>query len=85
MEGKNEGVNAFLVPIRKGNPVDNLGRMDEERGVTIEDMGIKIGLNGIDNGKLTFDNVKVPRTALLDKLNQVTPDGKFVSKTKKTS
>jgi len=59
--------------------------MDEEKGVSIEDMGIKMSLNGIDNGKLVFNQVKVPRSALLDKLNQVTADGTFVSKTKKTS
>lgn len=69
-----------MVPIRKGNPVDNLNNMDEQTGVTIEDMGIKISLNGIDNGRLFFHNVKVPRSALLDKLNQVTADGTFVSK-----
>ena len=73
------------MPIRKGNPVDNLNHMDEEKGVSIEDMGIKMSLNGIDNGKLVFNQVKVPRSALLDKLNQVTADGTFVSKTKKTS
>jgi acyl-CoA oxidase len=83
VKGKNEGVNAFLVPIRKGNPVDNLNNMDESTGVTIEDMGIKMSLNGIDNGRLFFKNVKVPRSALLDKLNQVTEDGTFISKQKK--
>jgi len=45
----------------------------------IEDMGIKLTGNGIDNARLMFDNVRVPRTALLDKLNQVTKEGKFVS------
>ena len=44
-------------------------------GVTIEDMGWKMGLNGIDNGKLIFKNVRVPRTNMLNKLNDVTPDG----------
>lgn len=35
-------------------------------GVTIEDMGAKMGCNGVDNGKLRFDNVRVPRSSLLD-------------------
>ena len=26
-------------------------------GVTVEDMGHKMGLNGVDNAKLSFDNV----------------------------
>ena len=36
-------------------------------GVTIEDMGHRMGLNGVDNAKLTFDNVRVPRENLLNK------------------
>ena len=35
-------------------------------GVRIEDMGHKMGCNGVDNGKLWFDNVRVPREALLN-------------------
>ena len=55
------------------------------RGVMIEDMGVKIGLNGIDNARLMFDNVKVPRTAMLNAFNDVTEEGKFVSDIKKPS
>merc|ERR1719309_114922 len=49
-------------------------------GVTIEDMGYKMGLNGVDNAKLAFDNVRVPREALLNKWSDVSEDGKFESK-----
>jgi len=48
-------------------------------------MGIKMGLNGIDNGRLMFDHVKVPREAMLNKLGDVAEDGKFVSDLKKPS
>ena len=51
----------------------------------IEDMGVKIGLNGIDNARLMFDNVKVPRTAMLNAFNDVTEEGKFVSDIKNPS
>ena len=78
VKGKNEGVNCFIVQIREKD-------MQPSKGVYIEDMGLKIGLNGIDNGRLTFSNVVVPRTALLNKLNDVTADGKFVSEIKKPS
>ena len=44
-------------------------------GVTIEDMGFKLGLNGIDNAKLSFNQVKIPRENMLNKLNDVTEDG----------
>jgi alkylation response protein AidB-like acyl-CoA dehydrogenase len=40
-------------------------------GVTIEDMGYKMGLNGVDNAKLSFDNVRVPREALLNRWSDV--------------
>jgi len=55
------------------------------KGVTIEDMGWKMGLNGIDNGKLKFSHVRVPRTAMLNKFNDVTESGEFKSDIKKNS
>lgn len=78
VDGKNEGVNAFLVQVRDEN-------MKPSKGVMIEDMGWKIGLNGIDNGRLSFKNVRIPREAMLNRQNDVTADGKFVSDIKKVS
>lgn len=78
VNGKNEGVNCFIVPIRDA-------QMKPCRGVYIEDMGHKLSLNGIDNGRLTFDHVEIPRENMLNKLNDVTADGKFVSDIKKPS
>jgi acyl-CoA oxidase len=52
-------------------------------GVFIEDMGVKIGLNGVDNARLIFNNIKIKREQMLNKLNDVKPDGEFVSKEKK--
>jgi acyl-CoA oxidase len=70
--GQRQGVHAFLVPIRDeaGNPCP---------GVTITDCGPKAGLNGVDNGRLSFDHVRVPREALLDRYGQVTEDGTYTS------
>jgi acyl-CoA oxidase len=70
--GERYGVHAFLVPIRDqhGAPL---------RGVRIEDCGEKMGLNGVDNGRLWFDNVRVPRDALLDRFGQVAEDGSYTS------
>merc|ERR1711992_297485 len=48
-------------------------------GVTVEDMGHKMGLNGVDNAKLSFNQVRVPREALLNKYSDVTEDGTFKS------
>lgn len=68
VKGVNEGVNAFIVRIRDD-------QMKPCKGVMIEDMGFKMGLNGIDNGRLMFSNVVIQREALLNKFNDVTADG----------
>jgi acyl-CoA oxidase len=75
---KNEGVNAFIVPIRDDN-------MKPCAGVTIEDMGMKIGLNGIDNARLTFSHVKIPRINMLNRLADVNEKGEFICDIKKRS
>lgn len=76
--GKNEGVNSFLVRIRDD-------KMNTCPGVFIEDMGHKMGLNGIDNGRLSFNQVKVPREAMLNAFCDVTENGEFKSDIKKAS
>src|SRR4051812_335884 len=69
--GRSEGVHAFVVPIREaGRPC---------AGVRIEDDGRKLGLNGVDNGRIWFDHVRVPRTALLNRFADVTPAGVYES------
>ncbi len=69
---QSHGVHAFVVPIR-----DESG--EAMTGVRIEDCGRKIGLNGVDNGRLYFDGVRVPRTSLLDRYAVVTEDGRYFS------
>lgn len=70
VKGKNEGVNAFLVPIRDKN-------LKSYSNVEINDMGFKIGLNGIDNAALKFHNVRIPRQNLMNKYCDITEDGVF--------
>ena len=48
-------------------------------GVKIWDMGHKMAANGVDNGALWLDHVRVPREALLDQVSQVGEDGTFTS------
>ena len=53
-------------------------------GVTIEDMGYKMGLNGVDNAKLAFDHVRVPREALLNRWSDVAEERSLQWKLTKT-
>ncbi|MER6518325.1 MULTISPECIES: acyl-CoA dehydrogenase [unclassified Streptomyces] len=71
VDGRSRGVHAFVVPLR----VD--GRTAP--GVRIEDDGRKMGLNGVDNGRIWFDGVRVPREALLNRFAEVTPEGVYES------
>ncbi|MHA6624057.1 acyl-CoA dehydrogenase family protein [Pseudonocardia sichuanensis] len=70
--GEKHGVHALLVPVR-----DEAG--GAQPGVTIGDCGVKAGLNGVDNGRLTFDHVRVPREALLNRFADVAEDGTYTS------
>ena len=70
--GETHGVHCVLVPIR-----DEDGRVCD--GVRIEDCGPKLGLNGVDNGRIWFDDVRVPRDALLDRYATITSDGCYES------
>ncbi|GAB3540807.1 acyl-CoA dehydrogenase [Arthrobacter tecti] len=70
--GVNHGVHAFYVELRdeSGSFLDGIGG---------EDDGLKGGLNGIDNGRLHFTQVRVPRTNLLNRYGDVAPDGTYTS------
>ncbi len=70
--GDCHGVHAFLVRIR-----DEHG--DVCPGVRIEDCGEKMGLNGVDNGRLWFDHVRIDREALLGRYGDVSADGEYSS------
>ncbi len=48
-------------------------------GVRIEDCGLKMGLNGVDNGRIWFDALRIPRANLLNQFADVTADGRYES------
>lgn len=73
VKGVNHGVHALYVPIRDPQTKEPLP------GIRTEDDGVKGGLNGIDNGRLCFDNVRVPRFNLLNRYGSVDEDGTYSS------
>ncbi|KJL44637.1 acyl-CoA oxidase [Microbacterium terrae] len=70
--GVNYGVHCFYVPLR-----DDAGEFLP--GIGGEDDGVKGGLNGIDNGRLHFDQVRIPRENLLNRYGDVAADGTYSS------
>jgi acyl-CoA oxidase len=71
-EPESHGVHCILVPIRdkEGNDLP---------GVTTSDCDYKGGLPGVDNGRIMFDHVRVPRDNLLNKYGDVAGDGAYSS------
>lgn len=70
--GEGHGVHCFAVPIR-----DDAG--NDLPGVTTSDCLYKGGLPGVDNGRIMFDHVRIPRENLLNKYADVEPDGTYTS------
>ncbi|WP_405136920.1 acyl-CoA dehydrogenase [Nocardia sp. NBC_01388] len=70
--GESQGVHCFLVPIRDAKGKDL-------PGVTTSDDGLKGGLPGVDNGRIMFDQVRIPRENLLNRYADVEPDGTYES------
>ncbi|MEQ9290542.1 MAG: acyl-CoA dehydrogenase [Cyclobacteriaceae bacterium] len=66
------GVAAFLVPLRdtQGNVLP---------GIEIEDCGPKLGLNGVDNGKIRYNQVHIPKDNMLDRFASIDENGEFSS------
>ena len=72
VNGENHGVHAVLVPLRDKD--HNL-----LPGVKVKDCGYKLGLNGVDNGRIWFDQVRVPRENLLNKFGDINEEGNYSS------
>lgn len=72
IDGHDYGVNAFIVGLRDSN-----GNI--LNGVTIGDCGHKMGLNGVDNGTISFENVVIPKENMLDRFASVNDKGEFES------
>ncbi|GMT04236.1 hypothetical protein PENTCL1PPCAC_26410 [Pristionchus entomophagus] len=71
IDGKKIGPHNFLVQLRCEKTHQPLP------GITVGDIGPKIGYNTADNGYLAFDNVRIPRKRMLMKHAKVSPDGTY--------
>ncbi len=72
VNGERHGVHAILVPLRDADH-------KELPGIRIADCGYKIGLNGVDNGRIWFDQVRVPRLNLLNRFGDIDEHGNYSS------
>lgn len=72
-DGVGHGIHAFVVKIRE------LDTMLPPLGVSLGDVGEKIGLNGMDNGFIMFNRYSVPRDCLLNKYGDVTLEGEYIT------
>jgi acyl-CoA oxidase len=72
VKGEQHGVHCLVVPLRdeQGNTLP---------GIRIEDCGEKLGLEGVDNGRIWFDQVRVPRDNLLNRYADVDEHGNYTS------
>ena len=71
LDGKDLGPHPFVVQLR------DLETHLPVQGVEVGDIGPKMGYNGVDNGFLRFDRVRVPRAALLSRYAKVDRDGRY--------
>lgn len=71
-EPRDHGVHCFFVPLRDADGNDL-------PGVTTSDCGYKGGLRGVDNGRIVFDEARIPAENLLNRYADVAADGTYSS------
>jgi len=72
VDGTSHGIHTVMVPIRDENN-------QLLPGIKVVDCGHKIGLNGVDNGRIWFDHVSVPKQNLLNRFGDIDANGKYSS------
>ncbi|KAG4073294.1 hypothetical protein HA402_008640 [Bradysia odoriphaga] len=70
--GKHHGLHPFIVQLREDET------HKPRPGITIGEIGNKVGFNTVNNGFLGFDNVRVPLDQMLMKNAKILDDGEFV-------
>ena len=75
--GRDLGIHNFMVPLRDLNSHLPLS------GISIGDIGPKIGYNNQDNGYCRFNRVRIPRTNMAMKYATLSRDGKYTAAKKR--
>lgn len=70
--GKHHGLHPFIVQLREDET------HKPRKGITIGEIGNKVGFNTVNNGFLGFDNVRIPLDQMLMKNAKILPNGEFV-------
>ncbi|KAN0019334.1 hypothetical protein ACTFIU_002542 [Dictyostelium citrinum] len=68
---KNYGPHPFLLQVR------SLDDHTPLKGITVGDIGPKLGFNSIDNGFLRLDHVRIPRENMLSRFFRVNENGEY--------
>jgi acyl-CoA oxidase len=74
IEGNSFGPHAFLVEMRRDGQLS--------AGITVGDMGKKTVGNDLDNAWISFNNVELPKSALLNRFGDIDDHGQYVQKVK---
>lgn len=69
---KDYGPHGFVVQIR------DMGTHLPLPGITVGDIGPKMGYNGVDNGYLRFNHVRIPKDAMLSRFSSITDEGAYI-------
>jgi acyl-CoA oxidase len=77
VEGRSHGPHGFLIRMREA------GTKKVVKGIVLGDMGIKTTGNDLDNAWIEFNQVELPRTALLSRFAEIDAQtGKYIQTTK---
>lgn len=71
IDGKNFGIQTFIVPIRDTKTYEPFP------GITVGEIGPKHGYNVKDNGFMRFNNIRIPRENMLMRYAKVSKSGEF--------
>eukprot|EP00026_Physarum_polycephalum_P003922 Phypoly_transcript_03939.p1 GENE.Phypoly_transcript_03939~~Phypoly_transcript_03939.p1 ORF type:complete len:698 (+),score=115.87 Phypoly_transcript_03939:174-2267(+) len=71
INGQEYGVHSFMLQVRDENH-------KTYPGIEVGDLGPKLGDHANDTGYMRLDNVRIPLEYMLNKYQQVTPEGKYI-------